>query len=55
MFGAKLNPSRETVRLAIIDELNSLGVYETLKGESIKDLCYYELRALLAKKKAVAQ
>ncbi|GKV56001.1 hypothetical protein NCCP2222_19480 [Sporosarcina sp. NCCP-2222] len=48
-------PTRETERRVLIDNLHQLGIFETVKREPIEGLDYYELRALLAKKKVVAQ
>lgn len=45
--------SRESERQVIIQELNLLGVYETLKGESLETLSYHSLRSVLALEEAV--
>ncbi|WP_252503247.1 hypothetical protein [Sporosarcina sp. Marseille-Q4943] len=48
-------PSRETERQILIDNLNRIGIYETLKGEPLEKESYYTLLTLLATARAVAQ
>lgn len=55
MIGANVKPSRETERKYLIDQLNAIGIYETLKGEPLEKKDYYTLRTMLAVKRAVAQ
>lgn len=55
MIGAIVKPSRETERQVLIEELKLLGIYETLKGESLEKESYYSLRSMLATARAVAQ
>lgn len=47
MIGAKVNLSRETEKQIIIQELNALGIYENMKGESLNQLSYFTLLFLL--------
>ena len=55
MIGAFVRPSRETEKQILIEDLNRLGIYETVKREPLESLSYYSLRTLLATKKAVAE
>lgn len=55
MIGSVVKPSRETERMYFIERLNALGVYETLKGESLEKESYYSLRSMLAAKMGAAQ
>lgn len=55
MISAKVIPSRETEKRILIEQLNLLGVYETLKGKPLEQESYHTLRTMLAVKKAVAQ
>ena len=55
MIGVKVNPSRETEQRYVIQELNRLGVYETLKGEELSKVGYHSLLSMLATARAVAQ
>jgi hypothetical protein len=50
-----VSPSRETEKRILIDELNQLGIYETVKGESLEKESYYSLRSMLAAKMGAAQ
>lgn len=50
-----VTPSRETEKNVLIDELNRLGVYETVKGEPLQKESYYTLLSMLAVEQAVAQ
>jgi len=50
-----VSPSRETEKRILIDQLNQLGIYETLKGEPLDRQSYYTLRTMLATARAVAQ
>lgn len=37
----------------LIRQLNSLGIYETLKSEPLASVCYCTLRCMLAMERAV--
>lgn len=50
-----VSPARETEKRILIDELNQLGVYETLKGVPLEKESYYSLRSMLAAKMGAAQ
>ncbi|MEK4025820.1 hypothetical protein [Sporosarcina sp. FSL W7-1283] len=45
--------SRETEKQYMIDQLNRLGIYETVKVEDLRDVGYYNLRSMLAAARAV--
>lgn len=53
MIGARVQMSRESETQYIIDQLNRLGTYETVKGEDLRDVGYYNLRSMLAAARAV--
>ncbi|BAQ11340.1 hypothetical protein OXB_2869 [Bacillus sp. OxB-1] len=55
MIGTFVKPSRETEKLVLIEELNRLGIYETMKREPLESLSYYSLRTLLATRMEVAE
>jgi len=55
MIGTFVKPSRETEKQILIDKLNRLGIYETVKREPLESLSYYSLRTLLATRMAVAE
>ncbi len=55
MKGIYVNPSRETEKRILIDQLNQHGVYETVKGGSLEKESYYSLRSMLAAKMGAAQ
>jgi hypothetical protein len=48
-----VNPSRVTEKQYMIQQLNLLGIYETMKGESLSRLDRYTLRGMLAVEMAV--
>ncbi|WP_172369598.1 hypothetical protein [Sporosarcina jiandibaonis] len=52
-IGSFVKPSRESEKKIIIQDLNLLGIYETVKGEALDTLSYYSLRTLLAVEQAV--
>lgn len=53
MIGKFVKPSRESEKQIIIQDLNLLGIYETVKGETLETKSYYTLRSLLAVEQAV--
>lgn len=53
MIGSYVKPSRESEKKIIIQDLNLLGIYETVKGEALESKSYYTLRTLLAVEMAV--
>ena len=55
MIGAVVNPSRETERRYFIEQLNKLGIYETVKNTPLEKESYYSLRSMLAAKMGAAQ
>lgn len=55
MIGAKVQMSRETEKQYMIDQLNRLGIYETVKSEPLERVSYYTLRSMLAAARAVAK
>lgn len=53
MIRARVEMSRETEKQYMIDQLNRLGIYETVKVEDLRDVGYYNLRSMLAAARAV--
>ncbi|WP_342537315.1 hypothetical protein [Sporosarcina sp. FSL K6-3508] len=53
MIGARVEMSKETEKQFLIDELNRLGIYETVKSEPLENMNYYTLRNMLAVEQAV--
>lgn len=53
MIGARIEMSRESEKQYMIDQLNRLGVYETVKHEPLESMNYYTLRSMLAVEQAV--
>ncbi len=53
VIGQKINPSIETRKQILIDELQLLGVHKGPRGEQLQKMDYYSLRSMLASKMAV--
>jgi hypothetical protein len=53
MLGSKIKPSQESKKQYMIQQLNLLGIYETMKGEDLSRLDRYTLRNILAVEMAV--
>lgn len=53
MIGARIEMSRESEKQYMIDPLNRLGIYETVKSEPLEIMNYYTLRSMLAVGQAV--
>lgn len=55
MKAVYVSPSRETERRYFIEQLNKLGIYETVKNTPLEKESYYSLRSMLAAKMGAAQ
>ncbi|MGE7977325.1 hypothetical protein [Psychrobacillus sp. NPDC093200] len=53
MIGQTINPSLETKRQMLIDDLQREGLHEGPEGEQLQEMDYYSLRSLLARRMAV--
>lgn len=53
MIGTRIKPSKESEKQYMIQQLNLLGIYETMKGEDLSRLDRYTLRSILAVEMAV--
>ncbi|MEV9639509.1 hypothetical protein ABZ756_02275 [Mammaliicoccus sciuri] len=53
MIGSRIEMSRESEKQYMIDQLNRLGIYETVKQEPLETMNYYTLRSMLAAARAV--
>jgi hypothetical protein len=53
MIGTRIKPSKESEKQYMIQQLNLLGIYETMKGEDLSRLDSNTLRSILAVEMAV--